>query len=171
MKAVILIMISILLFNGCSVNDHTASDGTNFMIIKTKWEEDFTKCSMNKEWYEQVRFNIPPMSAIADCYQTKQAYQLCNDWDYAYQEYYWNEEFVKLLRDSISEALLRQNQNPLVCRNPGNDALIKAKIDVSIANQKAANANARANAAERAAKKKEQCLRAAEAGKVKAWSC
>ena len=76
-----------------------------------------------------------------------------------------------LIKNSISQALIRKNENPLKCRNSNNDALIKAKIDVELANQRANNAKARAAEQERRAKKKERCLRAAEQGRVKAWSC
>ena len=114
---------------------------------------------------------MPPVAAVADCYQQKQTYQLCNDWDFAYQNYYYNEKFVMLMRNSISEALIRKSEDPLKCRNPNNDAITKAKIEVDLANQKARNAQARAAETERRAKKKERCLRAAEQGRVKAWSC
>jgi uncharacterized protein YceK len=171
MKNIFLIISLGLLLIGCSVTEHTASDGTSYTMVTSKWDDDFNKCKMDEYWYDQAEFNMPPVAAVADCYQQKQTYQLCNDWDFAYQNYYYNEKFVMLMRNSISEALIRKSEDPLKCRNPNNDAITKAKIEVDLANQKARNAQARAAETERRAKKKERCLRAAEQGRVKAWSC
>jgi len=171
MKNLLAILMLGLLVVGCTVNDYTASDGTTYSMVEVKGEAEFTRCTLDEFWYDTVEFNKPPVTAIADCYSRKQTFQLCNHWDYAYQNFYYNEEFVMLLRNSISQALIRKNENPLKCRNSNNDALIKAKIDVELANQRANNAKARAAEQERRAKKKERCLRAAEQGRVKAWSC
>ena len=156
---------------GCTVNDYTASDGTTYTMVEVKGEAEFTRCTLDEFWYDTVEFNKPPVTAIADCYARKQTYQLCNHWDYAYQNFYYNEEFVMLLRNSISQALIRKSENPLKCRNTSNDELIRAKIEIELANQRANNANARAAAEKRRAKKKERCLRAAEQGRTKAFYC
>ena len=171
MKKLAVLITSMIFLYGCSVSEFTSSDGTKYTMLKSKWDADFTECKMDEFWYGQVEFNKPPTSAIADCYERRPVYQLCNDWDYVYQEFYHYEEVVMLLRNSISQALIRKNEDALKCRNPNNDAIVKAKIEVDIAKQKAANAEARAAAAKRKAQKTERCLRLAEAGKVKSWSC
>ena len=132
MKKIIMLISLGLLLIGCSVTEHTASDGTSYTMVTSKWDDDFNKCKMDEYWYDQAEFNMPPVAAVADCYQQKQTYQLCNDWDFAYQNYYYNEKFVMLMRNSISEALIRKSEDPLKCRNPNNDAITKAKIEVDI---------------------------------------
>ena len=171
MEKFLAILIFSLLVVGCTVNDYTASDGTTYTMVEVKGEAEFTRCTLDEFWYDTVEFNKPPVAAIADCYARKQTYQLCNHWDYAYQNFYYNEEFVMLLRNSISQALIRKSENPLKCRNTSNDELIRAKIEIELANQRANNAKARAAAEKRRAKKKERCLRAAEQGRTKAYYC
>ena len=146
------LLASLLLF-GCSVNQYTSSDGTKYDVLEFYGEDAFNKCAMNEGWYSTVKINKPPVGAIADCYQRRQVYQLCNDWDYVYQTFYYNEEVVMLLRNSISQALIRKNENPLKCRNAASDIAFKAKMDVAEANRRANNAEARAAAAEAKAKK------------------
>ena len=145
MKKLLWIVALGLLLAGCSVAEHTTSDGTSYTMITAKWEDDFNKCNMDMTWYEQADTNMPPVSAISDCYVQRQTYQLCNDWDYIYQTFYYRKEFVMLMRSGISEALIRKNENPLKCRNPNNDTMVKAKIELDIANQRARNAEAIAN--------------------------
>ena len=91
---------------GCSVSEFTSSDGKKHNV-KIKWDADLQNVMMN---IGDKEFNKPPASAIADCYERRPVYQLCNDWDYVYQEFYHYEEVVMLLRNSISQALIRKKR-------------------------------------------------------------
>ena len=60
-------------------------------MVEVKGEAEFTRCTLDE--FGIIEFNKPIVTAIADCYK-KATYQLCNHWDYAYQNFYYNEEFV-----------------------------------------------------------------------------
>ena len=178
MKKALLLLSACILLTGCfELAEMKTSDGKVYTQVKTKWETQFDQCTMDEYWWREAAYldyngnSEIPMQALVDCFARRATYELCNDWDYAYQEFFHYERKVKRLRNAISKSLITKNENPLLCRNPSNDAITKANIEIAIANEKAANAEARAAAAKRKAKKKEQCLRAAEQGKTKAMYC
>ena len=156
----ICICISLFLI-GCSTQQYEASDGTKVELFEwSGGSGEFNKCKMDDKWYNVARdnYNLKDLTTtlVADCYAKKPAHELCNLYDYVYQRYFDYQGFVMFMRNSISEALIRGNEDPLKCRNPSNDALIKAKIELEIANRKAKEARSRAAAAEAEAAKNMQ---------------
>tara|TARA_B110000114_G_C14913611_1_gene325591 strand:- start:133 stop:696 length:564 start_codon:yes stop_codon:yes gene_type:complete len=168
MKKSLMLIFAFTLLAGCfELAEMKTSDGKVYTQVKTKWENQFDQCTMDQYWWKEAALidyssgsseYFIPMQALVDCFAKRPAYQLCNDWDYAYQEFFHYEQKVMRLRNAISKSLITKNEDPLKCRNPGNDAMTKANIEIAIANQKAANAEARAAAAKKNAQQnKKKC--------------
>ena len=121
-----------------------------------KWLSDdpnFLDCEFNQNWYRNAVSDRVPSEAITKCYKELSVQKICLEWDFVYEIYIAEEEPSNIykLRNSLSEALVLNNQNPLVCRKGDNDDraryeanLKKLEKELRRAKSRAANAESRA---------------------------
>ena len=81
-------------------------------------------------------------------YQEMQVHIICIEWDKNWDRS--NE------RELISEALIRKNENPMICRNPSQDSISRAKRETQNAEADAARERLKAQRARNAQRKAEQ---------------
>ena len=81
-------------------------------------------------------------------YQEMQVHIICIEWDKN-----WDRSGE---RELISEALIRKNENPMICRNPSQDSISRAKRETQNAEADAARERLKAQRARNAQRKAEQ---------------
>ena len=81
-------------------------------------------------------------------YQEMQVHIICIEWDKN-----WDRSGE---RELISEALIRKNENPMICRNPSQDSISRAKRETQNAEDDAARERLKAQRAKNAQRKAEQ---------------
>ena len=155
MKKAIAIIVLGLFLKGCGTYvTETTSDGKEYKAYKLfKDDPDFNECTYDRDWYYATTgLSRVPTYAIADCYAKLDVYKICLQWDYVYEKWISDikgQEWTKLHREALSEALLKKNEDPLKCRNPNQDAKVKADYEIK-------KAKAEARAAEEAASANQQ---------------
>jgi len=124
-----------LLLSGCSV-------GESGKVIPGFEESPLWKMMASDEdkkaWYEKR----------ISSYEAMPVHIICLEWDK-----YWDHPRD---RELISEALIRKNEDPLLCRNSAQDSISRAKRDTQNAQAAAARARAEAERARIAQQQAEQ---------------
>jgi len=159
MKKLLGIVVLCLLLVGCSHEVVEKLPGGKEFTTKKLFSDDpnFLECSFDENWYNNAVSSRVPSDAITKCYKELSVQKICLVWDYVYEIYIAEDSpnNIYKLRNSLSDALVLNNQDPLVCRKGDNDdraryeaSLKKLKRKLNDAESRAANAESRAANAE-----------------------
>ena len=114
--------------------------------MKAKYRRDVLagfhemNCEISERWTSYATEPAVPMQEIVQCYEKKQVYRLCLEWDTVYERYIEDPKYITKLRSAISEALIKKDEDPLKCRNPNQDAKVKLEKELKKAKSRAAAA-------------------------------